>query len=87
MNPMMMAIIGTIAGMIIAFVLLTLKNSAAKKAGESSAQDLLKKHKRKLKQLDKKPKMMPNKSLEKREINLKTRWKKRKSIFLILSEV
>jgi len=43
MNPMMMAIIGTIAGMIIAFVLLTLKNSAAKKAGESSAQDLLKK--------------------------------------------
>lgn len=43
MNPMMMAIIGAIVGMIIAFVLLNLKNSAAKKAGEASAQDLLKK--------------------------------------------
>jgi ribonucrease Y len=43
MNPLAMAVIGAIAGVIIAFVVFTIKNAAAKKSGESAAEVMLKK--------------------------------------------
>jgi hypothetical protein len=43
MDPVMMAIVGAVAGAVIAFVLLTIKNSAAQKSKEGEAQDILKK--------------------------------------------
>lgn len=43
MNPMVMAVIGAVVGVILAFVALSIKNSTAKKAGEAGAQEILKK--------------------------------------------
>ena len=43
MNPVMMAVIGALVGAVIAFVALSVKNSAALKSKEGAAQDILKK--------------------------------------------
>lgn len=43
MSPMVMAVIGAVAGAVIAFVLLTLKQGAAKKGQETAANDILRK--------------------------------------------
>ena len=43
MDPMMMAFLGVVGGAVIAFVALTIKNSAALKSKEGAAQDILKK--------------------------------------------
>ncbi len=43
MNPMMMAIIGVVAGAVITFIALNIKNAAAQKLNENGAQDILKK--------------------------------------------
>lgn len=43
MDPIMMAVIGVIAGAVLAFVGLGIKNSASKKAGESGALEIIKK--------------------------------------------
>jgi ribonuclease Y len=54
MNPMMMAIIGVVAGAAIAFVLLNIKNSAAQKSKEGEAHDILKKAQAEAEELRKK---------------------------------
>lgn len=43
MSPMVMAVIGAVAGAVIAFVLLTLKQGASKKGQEAAANDILRK--------------------------------------------
>ncbi|MES2528620.1 MAG: ribonuclease Y [Bdellovibrionota bacterium] len=43
MNPMVMAVIGAVAGAVIAFLVFTLKQGASKKGQETAAQDILRK--------------------------------------------
>jgi len=54
MNPMMMAIIGVIAGAVITFVVLNIKKSATLKSKENDAQDILKKAQSEAEELRKK---------------------------------
>jgi ribonuclease Y len=54
MDPVMMAIVGVVAGAAIAFVFLNIKNSAAQKSKEGEAQDILKKAQTEAEELRKK---------------------------------
>lgn len=54
MDPIMMAVIGAVAGAVIAFVLLNIKNNAAQKSKEGEAQDILRKAQAEAEELRKK---------------------------------
>jgi ribonuclease Y len=54
MNPMVMAVIGVVAGAVIAFIALSIKNSASQKSKEGEAQDILRKAQAEAEELRKK---------------------------------
>jgi ribonuclease Y len=78
MNPMVMAVIGAVAGAVIAFVLFTLKQGAAKKGQETAAQDILRKAEAEAQELKRKAEEKAKQIVRDERNNLENEMEKKK---------
>ncbi len=78
MDPMVMAVIGAVAGAVIAFILFTLKQGAAKKGQETAAQDILRKAEAEAQELKRKAEERAKQIVREERNNLENEMEKKK---------